>query len=234
MIGKSEDLFNYYQKIYSLLTPYYRCQLYNESERINLNILQADKEGCPFKIILGKEELEKGEITLVRRDNVERKITVSLESSETEKSFLHNFENNLAENLEKYNLESKSQERLNDEHNEIVNSARKGLKKDKIIKVIKQEIVGFQKNLYQKSADFRDSHIFPVNNFSELEKKIKEGKKGLFLVPFCNNLECEESIKKKVPAYSIRCVTMGKVILTSKCLFCSSVAQNKVYLGRSY
>jgi len=52
--------------------------------------------------------LEKNEITLVRRDNVERKITISLESGETEKNFLHNFENNLAENLGKYNLENKS------------------------------------------------------------------------------------------------------------------------------
>jgi len=181
------------------------------------------------------EELKKGEITLVRRDNVERKITVSLESSETEKSFLHNFENNLAENLEKYNLESKSQERLNDEHNEIVNSARKGLKKDKIIKAIKQEIVGFQKNLYQKSVDFRDSHIFPVDNFSELEKKIKEGKKGLFLVPFCNNLECEEMIQKKVPSYSIRCIALEKnIIEPQQCLFCQSTAKQIVYLGRSY
>jgi len=82
LIGEGEGLINYYQEINSFFTPYYRCQLYNKNSRVNLNILQADKEGCPFKIILGKEELEKNEITLVRRDNVERKITVSLETKE--------------------------------------------------------------------------------------------------------------------------------------------------------
>src|SRR6185312_11239980 len=177
----------------------------------------------------------KGEITLVRRDNVERKITVSLESSETETNFLRNFENNLAENLKKYDLENKSQKQLVVEHKEIINSAKKGFKKDKIIKVIKQEVVEFQKNLYQKSVEFRDSHIFPVDNFSELEKKIKEGIKGLFLVPFCNNLECEESIKKKVPSYSIRCIVLEKKIVEPQpCLFCQLSAKNMVYLGRSY
>src|SRR6185295_8482848 len=142
-------------------------------------ILQADKEGCPFKIILGKGELEEGEITLVRRDNIERKITISLKSSETEKNFLHNFENNLVENLGKRNLEGKTKEQLATEHKEVVDSVKKGFKKEKIIKVIKQEIIEFQKNLYQKSADFRDKHIFSVDNFSKLEQKIKEGTKGL-------------------------------------------------------
>jgi threonyl-tRNA synthetase len=71
-----------------LLTLHYRCQLYNKSKRVNLNILQADKEGCPFKIILGEKELKSGEIILVRRDNIERKITINLQESETEKKHL--------------------------------------------------------------------------------------------------------------------------------------------------
>ncbi|CAG8775256.1 6773_t:CDS:1, partial [Ambispora leptoticha] len=100
-----------------------------------------------------------------------------LESGATEKNFLHNFENNLAENLGKYNLENKTEEQLTTEHKEVVDSVKRGFKKEKIIKVIKQEIIEFQKNLYQTSADFRDKHIFLVDNFSELEQKIKKGTK---------------------------------------------------------
>jgi prolyl-tRNA synthetase len=105
----------------------------------------------------------------------------------------------------------------------------------KIFKVVSREIKEFKKNLYQKSVDFRDNHIFPIDNFSELEQKIKEGTRGLFLVPFCNNLDCEIEIKKKVPSYSIRCVASEKQFAEPpQCLFCQSAAQNRVYLGRSY
>ncbi|CAJ0919119.1 490_t:CDS:10 [Entrophospora sp. SA101] len=182
---------------------------------------QSDKEGCPFKIILGPEELKNGEITLVKRDNVEQKITVSFEGNETEKKYLLDFENNLAKNFETYNLENKFQEQLATERKEIVNSVKKGFKKDKIIKVIKQEITEFKKNIYQKSIEFRNKHIFPVNNYSELQEKIKKGVVGLFLVPFCNNLDCETKIKEKVPSYSIRCIALEKKPVASpKCLFC--------------
>jgi len=104
-----------------------------------------------------------------------------------------------------------------------------------MFRFIEKEKEELKKNLYQKSVDFRDNHIFPVNNFPELEKKIKEGVKGLFLVPFCNNLDCEIEIKKKVPSYSIRCVASEKQFAEPlQCLFCQSTAQNRVYLGRSY
>ena len=69
LIGENEELINYYQEIYEILSSAgYRCQLYNKSSRVNLNILQVDKEGCPFKIILGKEELAKEENDVLRRD----------------------------------------------------------------------------------------------------------------------------------------------------------------------
>ena len=68
-----------------------------------------------------------------------------------------------------------------------------------------------------------------------LEKKIKEGVIGLFLIPFCNQLNCEVKIKENIPAYSIRCIDMDKKVTEfQKCLFCQSPVQNMVYLGRSY
>jgi prolyl-tRNA synthetase len=232
LIGESKELVNYYQEIYASLSPHYRCQLYNKSKQVNLNILQADKEGCPFKIILGKEELEKGEITLVRRDNVERKITVNLEESEVEKKYISAFEKYVKE-LSKIEDNPEAKKELTKK--KVVNSFKKGERAGKILRVIEKEKEEFKKNLYQKSVDFRDKHIYPVDNFSELEKKIKEGLKGLFLIPFCNNLDCEVKVKEGVPSYSIRCIASEKKFAELlKCLFCQSAAQNRVYLGRSY
>ncbi|CAJ0761602.1 17954_t:CDS:2 [Entrophospora sp. SA101] len=178
------ELTNYYQGIYNLLSPVYRCQLYNKKLRVNLNILQADKEGCPLKIILGAEELKKEEITLIKRDDIKRKITIRLKAG-------------------------------------------------RILKIITKEIDKFKKNIYQKSADFRDKHIFPVGDFSELHEKISKEAKGLFLIPFCNFPDCEKTIPQRLPAYSIRClslITKSK----EKCIFCAAPAVNYAYLGRSY
>lgn len=235
LIGESKDLINYYQEIYGLLSPYYRCQLYNKSKQVNLNILQADKEGCPFKIILGKEELKKSEITLVRRDNVERKVTISLESSEVEKKFLVIYKNFVEELNEIHGKNEKVQKALENKKEIHIESFQKGEKAGKIIGTIIRERAEFHKNLYQKSVDFRDKHIYLINTFSELKEKIKEEAIGLFLIPFCNKLDCEEKIKERAPSYSIRCIASEeKNIDLSNCLFCQSAAQCKVYLGRSY
>jgi len=232
LIGENEELINYYQEISNLLTPYYRCQLYNKNKQVNLNILQADKEGCPFKIILGKDEFKKNEITLVRRDNIERKITINLKESEKEEKYISAFEKYMEE-LSKIEDNPEIKKELTKE--KVVNSFKRGERAGKMFRVIEKEKEEFKKNLYQKSADFRDSHIFLVDDFSELEKKIKEGIKGLFLVPFCNNLECEETIKRKAPSYSIRCIALEKKIIEpQQCLFCQFPARYIVYLGRSY
>lgn len=234
LIENSKELINYYQEIAQLLNPRYRCQLYNKNPRVNLNVLQADKEGCPFKIILGPQELKKNEITLVRRDNIEKRITINLEENEMEKKYLPIFED-YAEKLSKINLENKDETNSIKIKERMMEGMKRGERQGKIFRVIAREIAEFQKTIYQKSADFRDKHIFPIDNFSELEKNIKEGVKGLFLIPFCNNLECEVKIKEKVPSYSIRCIASeGKNTELPPCLFCQSTSQNKVYLGRSY
>nr|CAG8565055.1 6471_t:CDS:10 [Entrophospora candida] len=107
----------------------------------------TDKEGCPFKIILGNEELKKSEITLVRRDNKLNEI---------------------------HGENEKVQKALENKKEVLIDSFQKGEKAGKIIGAIIRERAEFHKNLYQKSVDFRDKHIYLVNSFSELKEKIKE------------------------------------------------------------
>nr|CAG8619209.1 10808_t:CDS:10 [Entrophospora candida] len=112
-----------------------------------LGVIVADKEGCPFKIILGNEELKKSEITLVRRDNKLNEI---------------------------HGENEKVQKALENKKEVLIDSFQKGEKAGKIIGAIIRERAEFHKNLYQKSVDFRDKHIYLVNTFSELKEKIKE------------------------------------------------------------
>ena len=235
LIEEKKELIDYYQKISSLVSDAYHCQLYNKNHQVNLNILQADKEGCPFKIILGKEELAQESITLIRRDDIEKRLSIILKDDEEkeqkhlalEKNYL-NYLNSLSE----VGLEVNEKEKIIEK---IIDSFRRGFKQGKIFQVISQEKEKFQANIYQKSVDFLNQHIFPVDNFAELERKIGSGVKGLFLIPFCNVLECERKIKEKISAYSIRCLTSSNDSnLVLSCLFCQIPTKFRAYFGRSY
>jgi prolyl-tRNA synthetase len=226
LIGKSEELISYRQEIYNLLSPHYRCRLYDKHRQVNTNFSQADEEGCPFKIILGPEELKNKEITLVRRDNIERRITISLASNEAEQKIFAIFEKFAQELMETQEKEETKKEL---EKAMAANSYQRGQKAGKIFNVIRKE-----------KEEFHDSHTYKIDSFSELEIKIKGGAIGLFLIPFCNQLDCEIKIKEKVPSYSIRCIKelilseKKKAFGLKKCLFCERLAENMVYLGRSY
>ncbi|WNE41145.1 MAG: Proline--tRNA ligase [Mycoplasmataceae bacterium] len=232
LVNEKEELVKYYQEIIDLLKPVYRCQLYNKSNQINLNVIQADKEGCPFKVILGINELKNEEITLIRRDNIERKITINLKENEIEKNYLSAFEKYVKE-LGQIDDNLGIKKEIFREN--IVNSHKKGARSGRLFSVIEKERKEFMEYLYQKNADYLNNHIYLVNNLKELEKKINNQEKGLFLIPFCNELSCEKKIKEKMTSYSIRCINLEKKTIESDlCIFCQSKAKNIVYLGRSY
>jgi len=232
LVKKSPELVKYYQEICDLL-KYFRCKIYDESSRVSLNILQADKEGCPLKIILGPEELKKGEITLIRRDNVEKKIVIDLTKlNEDQQKIILAGENYIKE-LAKINWKQK--ENMVGIEEKMLDSIKKGEKIGTISGIIFREKDELQNNLFQKSVDFRDKHIFSINGSQELAQKVSEGIKGLFLVNFCNIVACEENFKKQFSAYSIRCISLEKKpLFDGKCFLCQAKAQNMVYLGRSY
>src|SRR3954452_23115458 len=117
----------------------------------------------------------------------------------------------------------------------MIEGMKRGHKQGKIFKAITQAREELNKKIYQKSVDFRDQHIFPIEEYQELEKRIKGGIIGLFLIPFCNKLNCEETISRKLPSYSIRCISLTeKPKREEKCIFCTVSTMNYAYLGRSY
>jgi hypothetical protein len=53
--------------------------MYDKHPRTFANLNQADAEGCPLKILIGKEEVAKNTLTLVRRDKISEKVVVEKE-----------------------------------------------------------------------------------------------------------------------------------------------------------
>jgi hypothetical protein len=140
-----------------------------------------------------------------------------------------------AEKSNKLLFPNHSPAKLVEEKVKMVKTIQKGAQTGKLFAIISQEAKKFRQNIYQKSVEFRDSHIYKVDSLAELEKRLSGGEIGLFLIPFCNNLECEKKIKIQVPAYSIRCIAENeKITQEENCLFCFQPAKIRVYLGRAY
>lgn len=76
LVKKNNEIKKYYKEIIEIV-KIYRCKLYDENNQNNLNILKADKDGCPLKIIIGTKEFAKKNITLIIRNNLEKKINLS-------------------------------------------------------------------------------------------------------------------------------------------------------------
>jgi hypothetical protein len=107
------------------------------------------------------------------------------------------------------------------------------LKEENITKIIEKERSILEENLYNNSSRFLKNNTFFTERLSELKKMIEEGKKGLFVIPFCNILDCEKTIKVKINSYSIRCL-MEEKEKESECIFCEKKTKLFAYLGRSY
>lgn len=75
--GDEGDLKNYENEIYNKLSRLYRCKIYDESKQLSANFANADKEGCPIKIIIGLRELESKTLTVSLRTFPKEKIVVS-------------------------------------------------------------------------------------------------------------------------------------------------------------
>jgi len=227
LITNDLQLFKYYQEINNLISTFYRCKLYNNNSQFNLNIKQADQEGCPIKIILGLKEMQEKNITLIRRNNNNKKYLIFLEKDIKEDLILiHN-------NVLKKIIKERKDYDYNIEKYELEELIKKEIKKNKIKKIIEEQALLLNKNLYQNSLIFLKKNIYEIKNYEDLNSKIKINIEGLFLISFCNEIECEKNIKNKIKSYSIRCIKENIIKDKIKCLFCQSLAKIIVYLGRS-
>jgi prolyl-tRNA synthetase len=92
----------------------------------------------------------------------------------------------------------------------------------------------FTEEIKKRSENFSDNYITSVDDKEKLFTMIKEEVKGLFLIPFCNQSNCELESKKKVGSFSMRCISDKEISGGEVCIFCEEDAKNFVFLGRSY
>ena len=77
---------------------------------------------------------------------------------------------------------------------------------DGIVDRVKKLLEEIQDYIFEKARKFRDSHIYPCDNYEDFKERIKDG--GFFLCPWDGTAETEAKIKEETQA-TIRCIPYG-------------------------
>ncbi len=88
-----------------------------------------------------------------------------------------------------------------------------------------------QENLYEKSKNYLNNHIFETNSYDELKEIILE-KKGAVKAGWCGKEECEERIKDETTA-TPRCIPFNEKV-KEKCVVCGKKAKYTVIFAKAY
>lgn len=87
-------------------------------------------------------------------------------------------------------------------------------------------------NLYQRALDNRQQRTQKITTYDDYLKALAK-RNGLFLVPFCGRIECEDVIKAETQTTS-RCIPFDVEPEKTVCFHCSQIATNLVYFARAY
>ncbi|WFG97354.1 proline--tRNA ligase [Spiroplasma citri] len=99
-------------------------------------------------------------------------------------------------------------------------------------KVVSDLLVQIATNLYQKALNNRHQRTKEIDNYSEYKKTLAK-MNGLFLVPFCGRIECEDTIKAETQTTS-RCIPFDVSTKKTTCFHCGQPSINLVYFARAY
>ncbi|AEE20117.1 proline--tRNA ligase [Dokdonia sp. 4H-3-7-5] len=104
--------------------------------------------------------------------------------------------------------------------------------KENIVETVVDLLKEIQENLYTKAKNYRDTHITPVNDFTEF-KEVLETKGGFLSAHWDGTEETEEKIKQITKA-TIRCIPMDAVEEEGKCVFSGAPSNRRVLFAKAY
>jgi prolyl-tRNA synthetase len=103
---------------------------------------------------------------------------------------------------------------------------------DNIAEVIKNLLTEIQEHLFQKSLDFRNTHIQKVDSYEEFKSKL-ETQGGFFLAHWDGTIETEEKIQQETKA-TIRCIPFEFGKEEGKCMVTGKPSKQRVVFAKAY
>ena len=102
---------------------------------------------------------------------------------------------------------------------------------DGIVDRVKKLLEEIQDNIFEKARKFRDSHIYPCDNYEDFKERIKDG--GFFLCPWDGTAETEAKIKEETQA-TIRCIPYGYDQTPRTDMLSGKPTEPRVIIARNY
>ncbi|MFC1742172.1 proline--tRNA ligase [Nanoarchaeota archaeon] len=113
------------------------------------------------------------------------------------------------------------------------NREKNFVKTDDIVETTKVILDDIHRMLYKQSEENFQNAIVDVTNMDELKQAISE--KKMVLVPYCNDGECEESIKEETGGAKTLNSPFDKPVQEgAKCIRCGKDAKMNIYVAKSY
>lgn len=125
-----------------------------------------------------------------------------------------------------------------DVQNESVEVARRDTKEKQVMSSldldnkIEHLLTQIQANIYQKALDFRDEHIFTVNNWDEFVDAL-ENKTGFVSAHWDGTTETEVKIKEMTKA-TIRCIPLNNPLENGACVLTGKPSTQRVLFAKAY
>jgi prolyl-tRNA synthetase len=97
---------------------------------------------------------------------------------------------------------------------------------------LKDELVAFQKKLFDRALAFQRENTFELSTLDEVVAHFKE-RGGFAWVPWSGDAECEERVKAEAGGVTIRTIDPNAKA-SGKCFVCGKPAQHRVALAKAY
>jgi prolyl-tRNA synthetase len=99
--------------------------------------------------------------------------------------------------------------------------------------VVRDELVRFQRALFDRAREFRDGHTYEVSTLAELVEHFRDGT-GFVWAPWCGSAECEARVKEATGGVTTRNFDPEARMEGAACLVCDRPAAHRVAFARAY
>jgi prolyl-tRNA synthetase len=97
---------------------------------------------------------------------------------------------------------------------------------------LRDELVAFQRALFERALAFREANTFEVATLAELIEHFKE-RTGFVSAPWCGSAECEARVKEETGGVTTRNFDPNATA-EGTCLVCGRPAERRVVFARAY
>jgi prolyl-tRNA synthetase len=102
----------------------------------------------------------------------------------------------------------------------------------KLKKIIIDELLNIQENLFNRAKKFRETNSFSIDNYEKLIDILK-GDGAYVYSHWCGDETCETKIKEVTKA-TIRCIALDQKEEEGQCIVCGKKSKKRVIFSKAY